>query len=434
LTFAVVLPFLGRLILDFGFGKAKDKLKNTCGCADKTKENTKEFLKAINSGEDPEQNWKTARKECEDAELEVRQCEERKKGADKHLEEAEQARAASNTTGGKMVNKASGGKIGTQKEDRARAKQAKESKIRTEEKLETARKLYKKTNQAEADARKVLDAHNHRQKKINEADAKLNAPGYTMRELCGELGDKSFEDAMKANGYQGQAGLAYCIAGARLAFWHWLQPVLYFVVFACETDDIDDLQKWLGKAVWVREFLYLFETIMCVFVNPDFLMIDVMACKNDPGNQSRRLAPSFQEHLSGKLMTGWGFVMMYVLSPEKFVVWATFDKGGVGGEKGLLRNFLLFVGVILDFAGIAALIVGFQSNSMPMALAVGYGATAVGGVCFVILVFQVMVTRYMVNPAQWVVNLLCCNLLKENDHPDNVKVNPSAADTFEQET
>ena len=35
----------------------------------------------------------------------------------------------------------------------------------------------------------------------------------------------------------------------------------------------------------------------------------------------------------------------------------------------------------------------FQSKTMPMALAVGYGATAVGGVCFVILVLQVTLAR-----------------------------------------
>lgn len=226
-----------------------------------------------------------------------------------------------------------------------------------------------------------------------------NPPGYTMRKLCGYDGESSFADAIESNGLRHQKGLAYLIAVGRLIFWHLLQPILYGVVFNCEIENIDPLQRKLGWAVALREVVYFVSTWMCLWINPDFLLVDVMACKRDlDGQQTGGSTVSFQSELAESLMAGWGFVMMYVFSPEKFVIWAGFDNGGVAakiGEPwgGRVRNFFLVAGVLLDCAGVAALFAGFRSETLPVTLAIGYGATAIGGVCFIFLVLRVTLVR-----------------------------------------
>ena len=67
----------------------------------------------------------------------------------------------------------------------------------------------------------------------------------------------SWARALVANG-QSPAGGALTAVG-RLLFWHWLQPALYWAVFACFYDQIDGAQRGFGWAVAVREALEALE-------------------------------------------------------------------------------------------------------------------------------------------------------------------------------
>ena len=133
--------------------------------------------------------------------------------------------------------------------------------------------------------------------------------------------------------------------------------------------------------------------MFCLCTNPDYLLIDVMASKRDSFKDTE--TTKCFDALVGRLTTGWGFVAMYVLSPEKFVTWAAF-KGGVGRKKlgACMGNILLIGGVLLDLCGVAALWIGLQpGNHLPDALAVGYSATALGGVSFIMLIIQGLCCR-----------------------------------------
>ena len=83
---------------------------------------------------------------------------------------------------------------------------------------------------------------------------------------------------------------------------------------------------------------------------------------------------------------GYGFLALYVLAPEKFVAMAALDEGGLDDED--LSGLIFFGGVLLDLCGVGALVAMLAGGELIAALAVGYAATALGGLCFIwILIF-----------------------------------------------
>ena len=78
---------------------------------------------------------------------------------------------------------------------------------------------------------------------------------------------------------------------------------------------------------------------------------------------------------------GYGFLALYVLAPEKFVAMAAFWEGGLGNDN----LWILFGGPLLDLWGVGALVGGLAGGVLPAALAVGYAATALGGLCFIVI-------------------------------------------------
>jgi hypothetical protein len=186
-------------------------------------------------------------------------------------------------------------------------------------------------------------------------------PGWTMK-MLNEPGS-SWTRAIELSGLS-NAG-AYFSAFMRLLFWHWLQPALYFLVFACYWHKLDSFQLIFGTAVAVRELLYLLSTLICVVLNPSYLLLDVAASvrSTDLG-----------------IYGGYKFLALYVLAPEKFVAYAMFGRGGALNSEGLIRATFVCE-VVLDLCGVGALASGLLASSkVPAALAVGYIATTLGGV------------------------------------------------------
>jgi|EP01047_Picozoa_sp_COSAG01_P005656 hypothetical protein len=173
----------------------------------------------------------------------------------------------------------------------------------------------------------------------------------------------SWANALEANGQRPLSALAG--AAVRLLLWHWLQPALYFAVLGCYWGEIDRWQRRFGVAVAVREAMYFATTLLALRLNPAFLLVDVPASvRNDET---------------------YTFLAMYVLAPEKFVASAVFSNGGLGcsGNMGCLSGL---GGLLLDFCGVGALVAGLVGGSLPVALAVGYGATALGGLTAIAMV------------------------------------------------
>ena len=84
----------------------------------------------------------------------------------------------------------------------------------------------------------------------------------------------SWSLAVEQNGFS-QTGAVVRAVG--LLFWHWIQPVTYFVVLAIFSREIDDVQYVLGCLVAVREAIYLISSIACLWLCPAYLLVDVYA-------------------------------------------------------------------------------------------------------------------------------------------------------------
>jgi hypothetical protein len=195
------------------------------------------------------------------------------------------------------------------------------------------------------------------------------APGLTFVDVLASPKTSTWAYAAERNGLSPAAAFGKGLG--RLIFWHLIQPPLYFLVFVACADLIDPLQLGLGIAVGVREAIYFLGTLACCWANPAFLLVDVGA--------SVRLEDS--EMIWG----GYWFLIMYVLAPEKYVGLSLFSDGGLGAiarNRGAcgglaypLSGGLGVTCLLLDLAGVAALISGWGSGSLPVPLAVGYSVT-----------------------------------------------------------
>eukprot|EP01043_Picozoa_sp_COSAG02_P055664 COSAG02_NODE_6492_length_3539_cov_1.962209_2_plen_658_part_00 len=152
-------------------------------------------------------------------------------------------------------------------------------------------------------------------------------------------------------------------AALRLFAWHLLQPALYFYVFVDALSGLDEIQRVLGALVGVREGAYALSVLACVVVNPAFLLVDVGATVRE------RFLP---------WSSGYRWLVVYVVAPEKFVMWALTSEGGLDLCDGSCFTVLIIVVFLLDLCGMVALIIGLAVGHLPLPLAVGYSITTIG--------------------------------------------------------
>ena len=208
--------------------------------------------------------------------------------------------------------------------------------------------------------------------------------GFTMWDLNDGL-NTGWDKAREKN-RQRPCG-ALCLAAARLLLWHWLQPVVYFMVLGCHWAELDAVQRGFGAAVAVREALYIAATLLGLCANPAFLLVDVGASVRVTGKSGAQ--------------GGWPFLALYALAPEKYVLMAALGNGGrnlrgmvlvegldfgaICAHSGCAAISIAGVVGLLDLAAVGGLAAGLAAHNLPPALAVGYGATALGLGCLVVL-------------------------------------------------
>ena len=197
-------------------------------------------------------------------------------------------------------------------------------------------------------------------------DEATASTGFKMNDLC--RSGSSWAYAVELNGYSRRGALALGLLRALL--WHAVQPTAYFLTFSAYMDELDDMQRFFGWGVAVREAIYLLTVLACLYINPAFLLVDVRASVSDTGGRIREDA----------LFRGSLFLDLYVLAPEKFVAFAAFGEGGL--DHWVLALAVLG-GALLDLCGLAALGAGLGAGQgkLPPALAVGYCVTALAAGC-----------------------------------------------------
>lgn len=187
---------------------------------------------------------------------------------------------------------------------------------------------------------------------------------------------------------------AIFVSAVRLIFWHWLQPLSYAFVFYAYWDLLDRVEIVLGLAVAFREFVYFVLTIICLYVNPAFLMVSLRA--------------TYQ-------LYSWWYVVQYVVSPVKYVcstlirTWKPPEESSVQDDDRSIYTFqygkakqhhtccsegygyhdmAMAVLVLLDLPGMVALLWTFVTGHVYVALMVGYAVTFLDGT-FQIIYFTV---------------------------------------------
>ena len=187
-------------------------------------------------------------------------------------------------------------------------------------------------------------------------------PGFTHTMLI--YPGSSWGAARDCNGLSPRQAVRH--GALTLLGWHLLQPALYFYVFFGAFSALDRAQQVLGSLVAVREGVYALSVLACVAVNPAFLLVNARATARN------------QDNVGSPLYAGYTWLAMYVLAPEKFVVMALTNRGGLDMEDWIGGVWGFLIGPLLDLCGMAALGAGLGAGHLPPPLAVGYSVTTAG--------------------------------------------------------
>ena len=181
-------------------------------------------------------------------------------------------------------------------------------------------------------------------------------------------------------------------SGTKLLLWHWSQPLSYFAVFGAYFCSLplpvhDQLnQRSLGTFVAVREAAYVLSTLLALWVNPAYLLMELGSVikEEEPeeaagGGRCPRWVRSVDpEALKQRVL--------YFLAPHHYVTlclmrWAESTARPGGGKSGALWSLFLVIGIAqlsADWASALALATLLSKPEPPSALAIGYWLTTAG--------------------------------------------------------
>eukprot|EP01043_Picozoa_sp_COSAG02_P050596 COSAG02_NODE_5218_length_4530_cov_14.302866_1_plen_1150_part_00 len=197
----------------------------------------------------------------------------------------------------------------------------------------------------------------------------------------------SWDVAVRACGHSDREALALGVS--RFVLWHAAQPVVYFISFGvyAASGDLIASQLLAGSFVLVREGLYLLSVMLCTWVRPAFLLVDIGA--------TARGSNGIEGHF---------WAVTYVLAPEKFVMRVLFSADDDISEllafdwmsglpdwltylatllvcipAYLLAAFMILAAIGGDLIAVPyALGAGLGADDVPLALLLGYSIAAVG--------------------------------------------------------
>jgi len=155
----------------------------------------------------------------------------------------------------------------------------------------------------------------------------------------------TWKEATAARGLSKNA--AYFVSFIVLVFWHWMQPIFYWICLYAYWNLLDLGERYFGSIVAFREFMYLMFTVWAIVVNPAYLLIDVNATWNE--NKSR--------------------VFLYIFAPEKYVFRSMFQ------QLGWLYYILLLTVISLDVGAVFALAWTLSKSNVYPAMVCGYVVT-----------------------------------------------------------
>ena len=196
----------------------------------------------------------------------------------------------------------------------------------------------------------------------------------------------TWTDARVALGLSVRQAVWSC--GGKMLLWHWTQPLSYLAVFGvyyCSLDDdgyFADVQRICGMFVAVREALYLVSTLLALWLNPAYLLLELDGVLRPAAEGWGEGRCGWWRRVDGAALKQWVF---YLLAPHHYVTFCLFR--GVLGVGNSCCKFPVAIALIVqhmaDLCSAMALVVLLSQPSPPVALAIGYWLTTASMVAFV---------------------------------------------------
>jgi hypothetical protein len=153
--------------------------------------------------------------------------------------------------------------------------------------------------------------------------------------------------------------VAFSLSLLRFGFWHFVQPVSYFLVVRHYAKSMTTPVYILAHIVGCREFIYLLLIVWCSLFKSAFLIVNLHA---EPDPNARMMQK-----------------MMYVFAPEKFLCMLL-------RHGGLVRIVMFAIVPFCDFCSVVVLLSEIQHASLSLALMFSCTMTLIGAISMLIRV------------------------------------------------
>ena len=180
----------------------------------------------------------------------------------------------------------------------------------------------------------------------------------------------TWTDARVALGLSVRQAVWSC--GGKMLLWHWTQPLSYFAVLGVYYCSLgDDQHRFIGMVVAVREALYLVSTLLALWLNPAYLLMELGSVWKDEleGPVSTNYC---SRSVDLKILKRW---TLYLLAPHQYVARCLGRGIRSTRARGCVNILLLFTTLALilaDLVSALALRALLQQVEPPTALAIGW--------------------------------------------------------------
>lgn len=198
----------------------------------------------------------------------------------------------------------------------------------------------------------------------------------------------TWTDARVALGLSVRQAVWSC--GAKMLLWHWTQPLSYLAVFGVYYCSLDDDQRTPGtnmtsrdSGTWValREALYLVSTLLALWLNPAYLLLELDGVLRPAAEGRGEGRCGWWRRVDGAALKKW---VLYLLGPHHYVTMCLYrwvEGAGLINSRPVFWILCLFAGcfqLVADLASAIALLMLLSQPSPPAALAIGYWLTTAG--------------------------------------------------------
>jgi hypothetical protein len=180
-----------------------------------------------------------------------------------------------------------------------------------------------------------------------------------------EVTPSTWTEARLALGLSVRQAIWSC--GIKLLFWHWVQPLSYFTVFAWHYCSLSPTMQLFSRLVAYREAFYFVETVVAMSLNPAYLLLELDACNRSTCEL-------------------W---VLYVLAPHHYVTMCLLRSAMAAGRGRKLIYLLWFLVGLFQFCAdllsiLSLCLLVFWEPSYPegppFTLWIGYWLTSCGAI------------------------------------------------------